>query len=65
MPSSHDIAAKIADLQKDELEKFMRDHLRRKDLHKVVANLNESALSKDNPSSHAARLALRRLGFTD
>lgn len=65
MPSSHEIANKIADLQKDELEKFMRDHLRRKDLHKVVANLNESALAKDNPNSTVARLALRRLGFTD
>lgn len=65
MLNGADIAAKIAGLQKDELDKFMRDHLRRRDLHEVVANLNASALSKDNPSSVEARKALKRLGFID
>mgnify|MGYP001612544537 CR=1 FL=1 len=60
-----DFAAKIAGLQKDELDRFFRDHLHRRDLHRVVANLNESVLSKDNPRSEAARKALKRLGFTD
>ena len=60
-----DIAAKITDLQKDELDKFFRDHLRRRDLHEVVANLNETALAKGNPRSESARNALKRLGFTD
>ena len=60
-----DIAAKITDLQKEELEKFFRDHLKRRDLHQVVANLNETALAKDNPGSSAARDALRKLGFAD
>ena len=31
----------------------------------VVANLNESALSKDSRRSEVARKALKRLGFTD
>lgn len=60
-----DIAARITDLQSDELDKFFRDHIRRRDLHAVVANLNEAALSKDNPLSETARNALKRLGFTD
>jgi len=60
-----DIAAKITGLQRDELDKFFRDHLRRRDMHLVVANLNEAALSKDNPRSENARKALKRLGFTD
>ncbi len=60
-----DIATKISDFQKDELERFMRDHLRRKDLHRVVANLNASVLSKDSPRSKAARTALNRMGFPD
>ncbi len=60
-----DIAAKIYDLQKDELDRFFREHLRRRDLHRVVANLNESALSKDNPRSATARKALKKLGFPD
>lgn len=60
-----DIAAKITNLQSEELDRFLRDHLRRRDLHLVVANLNETALSKDNPGSQGARNALKRLGFTD
>lgn len=60
-----DIAAKITDLQNEELDRFFRDHLRRRDLHQVVANLNETALSKDNPASQGARNALKKLGFTD
>ena len=60
-----DIAAKIAGLQKDELDKFFRDHLHRRDLHRVVANLNERALSKDAAHSKEARRALKKLGFTD
>ena len=60
-----DIAAKITDLQAEELNKFLRDHLMRRDLHRVVANLNETALSKDNPSSTQARDALTKLGFVD
>ena len=63
--SGVDIAAKITNLQREELDKFFRDHLRRRDLHLVVANLNEAALSKDNPGSESARIALRKLGFTD
>lgn len=64
-PDGADIAAQIANLQKDEVDRFLREHLRRRDLHQVVANLNESAVSKDAPRSHAARKALKRLGFTD
>lgn len=60
-----DIAAQITDLQKEELDKFFRDHLRRRQLHRVVANLNEAVLAKDNPQSENARKALKRLGFTD
>ena len=60
-----DIAARIADLQAEELDTFFRNHLRRRDMHRVVANLNEAALSKDNPRSASARTALKRLGFTD
>ena len=63
--SGADMAAKITDLQREELDTFFRDHLRRRDLHAVVANLNETALSKDNPRSESARNALKRLGFTD
>ncbi|MGR3513016.1 MAG: hypothetical protein ACU0GG_09645 [Paracoccaceae bacterium] len=64
-PQGADMAAKITDLQRDELDRFFRDHLRKRDMHLVVANLNEAALSKDNPRSAAARKALKRLGFTD
>ncbi len=60
-----DMAARITDLQREELDKFFRDHIRRRELHAVVANLNETALSKDNPWSENARNALKRLGFTD
>ena len=60
-----DIAAKIADLQADELDTFFRNHLRRRDLQQVVANLNEAALSKDHSGSERARKALKRLGFPD
>ncbi|MEM7719088.1 MAG: hypothetical protein AAF222_07775 [Pseudomonadota bacterium] len=60
-----EIAAQITGLQKEELDKFFRDHLRRRDLHLVVANLNEAALAKDNPRSEHARTALKRLGFPD
>lgn len=60
-----DWAAKITDLQNDELDVFLRDHLRRRDMHLVVANLNEVALSKDNPRSERARKALKKLGFAD
>jgi hypothetical protein len=60
-----DIAAAITNLQNEELDRFFRDHLRRRDLHRVVANLNETALSKNNPRSEGARKALKRLGFTD
>ncbi|MEM7752803.1 MAG: hypothetical protein AAF230_05260 [Pseudomonadota bacterium] len=60
-----DMAARIANLQREELDKFFRDHLKRRDLHLVVANLNETALSKDNPRSEHARVALRKLGFTE
>jgi hypothetical protein len=60
-----DIAAKITNLQREELDTFFRDHLKRRDLHLVVANLNETALSKNNPRSESARLALRKLGFTE
>lgn len=59
------IAARIAALQQDELDRFFREHLQRRDLHRVVANLNESAVAKDNPNSEAARKALKRLGFPD
>ena len=62
---SDDIAARISAFQTDELELFMRESLRRKDLHRVVANLNASVLSKDNPRSTNARNALKRLGFPD
>ena len=62
---SADIAARISAFQTDELELFMRESLRRKDLHRVVANLNASVLSKDNPRSTNARNALKRLGFPD
>ncbi len=65
MLNGSDIATKIAELQKDELDRFMRESLRRKDLHEVVANLNESAIAKDSPNADAARYALKRLGFTD
>lgn len=65
LSNSVDIAAKITDLQTDELDRFFRDHLRRRDLHQVVANLNEAVLSKDNPRSESARKALKKLGFTD
>lgn len=60
-----EIAAKITDLASEELDAFFRDHLRRRDLHSVVANLNAAALSKDNPLSASARKALVRLGFPD
>jgi len=59
------LAAKIAGLQQEEVRDFMRQHLRRKDLHKVVANLNEEVLRKGNPNSEAARKALKRLGFAE
>lgn len=59
------IAAKIADLQAEELDRFFRERLRTRDLHKVVANLNEMALSKADPKSANARRALTRLGFPD
>ncbi len=65
MLNGTDIADKIAGLQKEELDKFMRDRLRKRDLHEVVANLNESALSKDHPNSARARAALKRMGFAD
>ena len=60
-----DLAVKIANLQRDELRDFMRQHLRRRDLHKVVANLNDVVLRKGNPNSDAARTALKRLGFAE
>ena len=60
-----DIAADIAKLQKQELDRFLRDRIWNRDLHRVVANLNEAALSKDNPNSEVARNALAKLGFTD
>lgn len=60
-----DMAATITNLQREELDRFFRHHLKRRDLHQVVANLNETALSKDNPRSERARVALRKLGFTD
>lgn len=60
-----DFAAKIAELQTEEVDRFFRQHLRRRDLHEVIANLNEAVLSKDNPRSESARNALKRLGFTD
>lgn len=60
-----DLAARIAGFQKDELDKFYREHIRRRDLHRVVANLNASALSSDNPRSATARQALKKLGFPD
>ena len=63
--SGADIAAKITGLQVEELDRFLRDHLRRRDLHQVVANLNETALCKDSPASQVARNALKKLGFTD
>lgn len=60
-----DIAARITNLQKDEVQHFLRDHLRRRDLHEVVANLNETALSKDGLRAIEAREALQKLGFAD
>ncbi|MEM9426255.1 MAG: hypothetical protein AAGA06_06095 [Pseudomonadota bacterium] len=63
--NSGDIAARITNLQREELDKFFRDHLKRRDLHEVVANLNEAALSKDNSLSENARVALRKLGFAE
>ena len=60
-----DMAAEIAEFQKDELDTFVRRHLRQRDLHQVVANLNESVLSEDNPRSQRARNALKLLGFPD
>ena len=63
--ASDDVAANIAKLQKTELDRFLRDHLRKRDLHIVVANLNEAALSRDRSKSKMARNALVKLGFTD
>ncbi len=60
-----DLADKIAKFQTSELERFLRDHLQRRDLHQVVANLNEAAVSKGNPKAEDARKALKRLGFVD
>lgn len=60
-----DMAAEIAEFRKDELDNFVRSHLRHRDLHKVVANLNESVLSEDDPRAQRARNALKLLGFPD
>lgn len=60
-----DIAARITSFQKEEVERFLREHLRRRDLHEVVANLNETALSKDGFRATEAREALQKLGFAD
>ena len=59
------LAEEIVRLKREELQRFMRQHLRRRDLHTVVANLNETALSKDSPSSEAARKALKLMGFAE
>lgn len=59
------LAAKIDDLKHDELDRFFRERLRKRELHQVVAGLNETALAKDSPYSDRARKALKRLGFTD
>ncbi|MCG6884844.1 MAG: hypothetical protein LJE62_13930 [Silicimonas sp.] len=63
--SSADIAARIAEFRADELDTFMREHLRKRDLHRVVANLNKVVLSKDVRASRSARKALKRMGFPD
>lgn len=60
-----EIADRIAGLQAEELNRFLRIHLRQRDLHRVVANLNAAALSKRAPVAGNAQAALRRLGFTD
>jgi hypothetical protein len=60
-----DIADRIAGLQAEELRDFVQNTIRQRSFHRVVANLNETALSKKSPASVVARKALRRLGFTD
>ncbi|MEM6385338.1 MAG: hypothetical protein AAF718_03780 [Pseudomonadota bacterium] len=63
--TSPDLAAKISDLQKDELDRFFREHLRNRDMHTVIANLNEAVLAKDGLRSENALKALKKLGFTE
>lgn len=60
-----EIATWLVGLKREELDRFFREHLHRRDLHRVVANLNASALAKDDPNSEDARKALKRLGFPD
>lgn len=60
-----EIAERIARLQAEELDDFVRRHLRRRDLHDVVANLNAAVLSKTGTAANSARQALERIGFTD
>lgn len=63
--SAGEIADRIAGLQAEELQSFLRGQLRSRNLHKVVANLNAAALSDDAPRSTQARAALKKLGFAD
>lgn len=63
--TGHDLGAKISNLQKDELDRFFREHLRNREMHTVVANLNEAVLAKDGLRSENARKALKKLGFTE
>ncbi len=58
-------AIRIAELYERDLEIFLAQQLRRRTLHEVVAELNESALSKTDPNSPTARAALKKLGFPD
>ena len=60
-----EFAAQIRKLQDEDVSRFLSRHIRRRDLHQVVANLNEAALSKDNQGSKSAQAALWKLGFTD
>ena len=59
-----DIAGTIARLPAEDLAGFIEANIRKRSLHRVVANLNEAALSKTSQSG-VARSALRRLGFAD
>ena len=60
-----DMSARIADLFAKDLELFLSQELSRRPLTDVVADLNETALSRTNPNSSTARAALSKLGFPD
>lgn len=63
--SERSVADTLLDMPSEDFHAYVRRAVRERTFGRVVHTLNEQALRPLDPSSERARMALKRIGFTD